>query len=177
MKKALLSIIIIFLCFIFLFFSIKDYKILASYPYDQTIFTQGIALHNDKIFVSSGEYGKSFISKLDLESGKIYDKKLLPNNYFGESLTIYNNKIIQITWKENTVFIYDLNDKSEIINSNLNDKKDDAYTYAGEGWGITNSKNNFYMSNGTNKITVRDVNNFEIIKILNIVHQKKRYSL
>ncbi|MFI3940105.1 glutaminyl-peptide cyclotransferase [Vagococcus fluvialis] len=146
----------------FLFFK-KDYKILEEYPYDESIFTQGLVLYNQELFVSSGEYGKSFIAKIDLENGKIYEKLIVENNFFSEGITIIDNQIFQLTWKENVVNLY---------NSNTYKKKG-SYYYEGEGWGITNSKEYIYMSDGTNQLIMRNINNFKKEKTIFVKHNQQ----
>src|SRR5690606_31257719 len=78
------------------------YKILETYPHDITAYTQGLEFENDTLYESTGQYKESSLRKTDYKTGKVLQKVSLPDQYFGEGLTILNNKIYQLTWRENT---------------------------------------------------------------------------
>ena len=48
--------------------------------------------------------------KIDFKTGKILNKIFLDKSYFGEGITILDDKIFQLTWKENIGFVYNKND-------------------------------------------------------------------
>ena len=68
------------------------------------------------------------------------DKSLYKDNkYFGEGITVFDDKIYQLTWESNLGFVYDKNSF----------KKIDQFTYNHEGWGITTYDNKLVISDGT----------------------------
>jgi len=140
-----------------------DYQILTSYPHDPQAFTQGLEIYNDQLFEGTGLYGRSSLRKVELNSGRVMKKINLDKKYFGEGITILNDKIYQLSWKENTVFVYDLNFK--LITS---------YTYQGEGWGLANDGQNLIMSNGSQYLFIRDPENFKIIKKIEVKSGEKQ---
>ena len=84
------------------------YKIINSYPHDGNAFTQGLEYHNGFLYESTGRKGQSTIRKVELKTGKVVQKIDIDERYFGEGMTIYDNKVYFLTWKANKGFIYDL---------------------------------------------------------------------
>lgn len=124
---------------------IYTYEVVEEYPHDIKAFTQGLEFYNDDIlYESTGQYGQSSLRKVDLKSGEVLEIVKLQAQYFGEGLTILNDKIYQLTWRENLGFIYDLNTLEKL----------ESFTYQNskEGWGICNDKEYFYKSDGTERI-------------------------
>lgn len=120
------------------------YKVLASYHHDIKAYTQGLEFHNDTLYESTGQYKQSSLRKTDYQSGKVWNKVNLGNEYFGEGLTILNENIFQLTWRENTGFIYRLKDLKKTGSFVYNNSK--------EGWGLCNDGSKIYKSDGTEKI-------------------------
>lgn len=123
---------------------IYSYKILNEYPHDITSYTQGLEFHNDTLYESTGQYGKSKLRKVDYKTGKIYKNINLSDSFFGEGLTILNNTIYQLTWKENIGFVYNLHSFEKIGSFNYGKSK--------EGWGICNDGTIIYKTDGSNKV-------------------------
>lgn len=115
------------------------YNIVNAYPHDKNAFTQGLVYDNGNLYESTGLHGYSTLRRVELETGTILQIHTLENQYFGEGITIYDNKIIQLTWQSHKAFIYD----KETFNP-LGE-----FTYPTEGWGITHNDNNLIMSDGT----------------------------
>lgn len=123
---------------------VYSYKVINEYPHDITSYTQGIEFFNDTLYESTGQYKKSTLRKIDYKTGEIIKKIDLADEYFGEGLTILNDKIYQLTWREGTGFVYDVNSFDKINSFQYGNSK--------EGWGLCNNKNTIYKSDGTEKI-------------------------
>ncbi|TDO94440.1 glutamine cyclotransferase [Halanaerobium saccharolyticum] len=134
-----------------------NYQILESYQHDPQAFTQGLEIYNNYLYEGTGLYGRSSLRKVKIESGQVLKQINLNQEYFGEGITILNDKIYQLTWKKNTAFVYDLN---------LNLIK--TFNYQGQGWGLTNNGQHLIMSNGSEFITFRDPETFESIKKIEV---------
>lgn len=124
------------------------YKIVNTYPHDIRAYTQGLEFYKDTLYESTGQYGQSSLRKTDLESGKVLKNIQLPKRYFGEGLTIWKDKIYQLTWREGEGFIYDL--------KTFEKKGSFAYNQSKEGWGLTHDSEKLYKSDGTEKIWILD---------------------
>lgn len=144
-----------------------DYKILNIYDHDISSYTQGLEFHNDILYESTGLNGFSSLKKIDLFNGnKILNTKFLDNEFFGEGLTIFNQRIIQLTWKNKVGFIYDLNSMNMIKSFNYNNSI--------EGWGLANDGEYIYKSDGTEKIWILDPETLQEISYIEIVTNNKK---
>lgn len=140
------------------------YNIVNEFPHSNNFFTEGLLIFNNFLFEGTGEYGTSAIYKTDLSTGQITQLKELENKYFGEGITILDNKIYQLTYHSKIGFVYSTNDFSIIDTFDIP---------TNEGWGLTNDGTYLIMSNGTNKITWLEPGSFEIVKDLSVADNKQ----
>jgi len=123
---------------------IYTYKIINTYPHDKGAYTQGLEYQNGFLYEGTGQRGKSSIRKVALESGEILQQKDLDSNYFGEGITILNNKLYQLTWQGGIGLVYDL--------ETFDKEKEFKYTKSREGWGLTNNGEKLIKTDGTERI-------------------------
>lgn len=123
---------------------VYTFNIINEYPHDITSYTQGIEFFNDTLYESTGQYKESKLRKLDYKTGKVLTNINLDDEYFGEGLTILNNKVYQLTWKNGTGFVYDVNTFSKLSSFKYGNSK--------EGWGLCNNDHTIYKSDGTEKL-------------------------
>lgn len=136
------------------------YEVVNEYPHDPDAFTQGFEVEGDVVWESTGKYdGESSVRKVDLQSGDILKKKQLPDDQFGEGLATVDDKIYQLTWKENICHVYD---------RELNEIK--KYEYRGQGWGLTYDGKHLIMTGGTSRIKFLDPDSFEEVRSINVRH-------
>jgi glutaminyl-peptide cyclotransferase len=136
---------------------VQSYKIINTYLHDPTAFTEGLIYKDGVLFESTGQYGKSEIRKVNLETGAVIQKRGLPANFFGEGLTYLNGKFYQLTWTAKTAFVY---------SSNLKVLK--TLSYDTQGWGLTNDGKNLIQSDGSSTIYYRNASDFKTIKKLEV---------
>lgn len=132
---------------------VYTYEIVNRYPHDTDAFTQGLVFDNGILYEGTGLYGRSSLREVDLETGNIKQIYELPARYFGEGITVFGDRLIQLTWKSRTGFIYD--------RDSLEGKGD--FTYATEGWGITHDGERLIMSDGTATLYFLDPLTFNTI--------------
>ena len=136
-----------------------SYSLRDAWPHDTHSFTQGLLIHQGKLYESTGEKN-SWIGIVDIATGKPDKKVTLDKKYFGEGITILNNKVYQLTWKNNTGFIYDLYTFTKLGEFPL--------TFAKEGWGLTDDEEFLIMSDGTEKLYYLDTLSLKPVKTLRI---------
>ena len=85
---------------------VYTYEVINTYPHDPTAYTQGLIYRDGDLYEGTGLYGQSSLRKVDLETGEVQQLIELPEQYFGEGITELDGKIFQLTWKEQTGFIY-----------------------------------------------------------------------
>jgi len=123
---------------------IYTYKVVNEYPHDITSYTQGLEFFNDTLYESTGQHKESKLRKLDYKTGNVLKNIHLADEYFGEGLSVLNNKIYQLTWQGGLGFVYDVNTFDK-----LNTFK---YGKSKEGWGLCNDGKTLYKSDGTEDI-------------------------
>jgi glutamine cyclotransferase len=118
--------------------STYGYRIVNAYPHDSRAYTQGLVYRDGVLYESTGLYGRSTLRKVRLETGEVLQEHRLDARYFGEGLTDWNARLIQLTWQTNVGFVYDL----------ASFKPTGRFNYPGEGWGITHDGKRLIMSDG-----------------------------
>lgn len=139
-----------------------DYKVVNSFPHDREAFIQGLVIHKGVLYESTGQ-DNSWIGVVDIKTGKANRKVTLDKEYFGEGITILNNKIYQLTWENKTGFVYDLSSFDKIK----------EFKYNTEGWGITHNNQNLIMSDGTSTLHFLDTASLKIVKNLEVTYEGK----
>lgn len=117
----------------------NDWRIVNVFPHDTTAFTQGLVFYDGWLYESTGRRGQSEIRKIRLETGEIVRRRKMGDEYFGEGLTILNNRMIQLTLSSGKGFVYDWK-TFEVLRT---------FPIAGAGWGLTNNGEQLIMSDGS----------------------------
>jgi glutamine cyclotransferase len=138
-----------------------NYKVKTTWPHDTEAFTQGLVIHNGLLYESTGQNGQSWIGVIDINTGKPDKKVQLDQQYFGEGITILNNKLYHITWKSRTGFVYNLPDFSTAK----------TFSYETEGWGLTHDGKQLIMSDGSDKLFFRDSVTLEVVRTLKVTYK------
>lgn len=133
-------------------------EIIRKFEHDKNAYTQGLLFRNGYLIESTGQYGQSSIRKVDINSGKVLKKVDIPYNYFGEGITIHDEKLYMLTWRERTCFIFDPDTFEEI----------ETKRYYSEGWGLEKIGDRLIMSDGSNFLRYLDPDSFEILKTISI---------
>jgi glutamine cyclotransferase len=132
--------------------------VIKSFVHNPNSFTQGLEFSEGILFESTGLNGKSKIAQVNLANGFITKEIGLDATYFGEGITILKNKIYQITWQNQKCFVYDKN--SLLLEKDM--------SYSGEGWGLCNDGKGIIMSNGSEILTFRNPETFQIERTIEV---------
>jgi len=122
------------------------YQIVHTYPHDAQAFTQGLIYLDGHLYESTGIKGKSSLREEELETGRILQFQDVPIKYFAEGLTNWGNTLIQLTWKDHIVLVYD-RATLRFLHS---------IPYPGEGWGLTQDGKNLILSDGSSTLHFLD---------------------
>jgi glutaminyl-peptide cyclotransferase len=139
---------------------VYTYEIVNTYPHDPRSFTQGLVIRDNIFYESAGEYGKSNLRKVEVATGKVLQQKSVSEDFFAEGMTILGDKIYQITWREFTGFVYDMD---------FNLLRE--FRYQGDGWGLTNDGTNLIMSQGTHVIKFINPENFQTVRTIVVLRE------
>jgi len=140
-----------------------SYELVQSYPHNETSFTEGLEIHDGFLYESTGENGKSLLLKTNLKTGQIVKSVKLAEKYFGEGITIFKNRIYQLTYKSKVGFIYNLENMALV----------DSFQFeSAEGWGMTHDDKYLIMDDGTNVLTYLDPTTLKTVKKLQVYDDK-----
>ncbi len=135
-----------------------SYRIIDKKSHSRHFYTQGLLIHQGILHESTGGYGESALYKINHQQAEIQSTHRLSKRYFGEGLTLLGDKLYQLTWREQTGFVYDV--------QTLEHRG--TFTYQGEGWGLTNNGSELIMSNGSSSLIFLDPIDFSVQKRLQI---------
>jgi glutamine cyclotransferase len=146
---------------------VYTYKIVNTFPHDIKAYTQGLEFFRDTLFESTGQRGESSLRKVDYKTGKVYQKIDLENRYFGEGITVLNDKLYMLTWRSNTGFIFNPDNLERL----------DTFTYQNskEGWGLCNDGEKLFKSDGTEKIWILDSSTLKEQYAIQVCDNKRTY--
>lgn len=140
------------------------YRVVKRFPHDDTAYTQGLTFHRGRFYEGTGIEGRSSLRRVRLRTGKVLQSVDLADEYFGEGITLIGDRIWQITWQNETGFLYDVDtfDSLETFSYNEDDGKTE------EGWGLTDDGATLAMSDGTEIIRFRDPETFDVIREIRV---------
>ncbi len=145
-----------------------SYTIVNTYPHDTAAYTQGLEFYRDTLYEGTGNgvgagtgiRGISSLRKTDYKTGKVYKKIELAEQYFGEGITVLNNKVYQLTYLNNEGYVYNADTFVK--------EKTVPYFKKMEGWGLTTDGKNLYMNDGSERIHILNPNTFEQLDYINV---------
>jgi len=136
------------------------YTVVNVYPHDKTAFTQGLVFEDGVLYEGTGRYGESSLRRVDLETGNVTQIHSLDYNLFGEGITVFEDKIIQLTWNSGKGFVYDKTSFDLL----------QEFTYSTKGWGITHNGSKLIMSDGTATLHFLDPETFQIVGQVEVMY-------
>src|SRR5476649_2754089 len=104
---------------------VAGYQVVHVYPHDHDAFTQGLQYVDGFLYEGTGLNGKSSIRKTTIDTGKVLQRRAVPQEYFGEGITVWKSEIFELTWQSQVALVYD--------KETFAPKRSIKYT--GEGWG------------------------------------------
>jgi glutaminyl-peptide cyclotransferase len=137
---------------------VYGYRVVHVYPHDHNAFTQGLEYRGGFLYEGTGLNGRSSLRKVELETGKVLQETRLDSQYFGEGITVLDQRIVELTWQSHRGFVYDRNTFRPIRN----------FDYPGEGWGLANDGHQIYMSDGTAQIRSWNPATFQEVRRISV---------
>jgi len=127
-----------------------SYRVINTYPHDPAAFTEGLVFFNGDLYESTGLAGQSSLRQVALATGVVLRSQSLAPNLFGEGLTVFDNRLIQLTWQSHVGYVYRLDDFAAL----------GQFNYTGEGWGLTQDGQRLIMSDGSSTLRFLDPQTF-----------------
>lgn len=121
-------------------------RVVRTYPHDRFAYTQGLVYRDGVLYEGTGIAGRSSIRKVELATGKVLKIRALDAKYFGEGIALWKDRLVQLTWQSGVGFVYDRETFEPVR----------TFTYAGEGWGLTDDGKRLIMSDGSSVLRFLD---------------------
>ena len=137
---------------------VYPYRVIRSYPHDRQAFTQGLVYEDGFFYEGTGLHGRSSLRKVNPTSGRILKETRLEKSHFGEGITVFGDRIVQLTWLSHVGFVYDKT-SFRLLNT---------FTYPREGWGVTHDGERLIMSDGTSVLHFLDPKDFREVAVLGV---------
>lgn len=131
-----------------------SYEVVNVYPHDVEAFTEGLVYDVGYLYEGTGLYGQSTLRRVELKTGKVTQEDILPSDDFGEGVTIFKDKIVQLTWLQHKGFVYDKYTLQLLR----------QFSYSTEGWGLACNGTHLIMSDGTASLYFLDPQTFEVVR-------------
>lgn len=130
------------------------YRVINTFPHDPAAFTQGLEFEDGVLYEGTGLNGESSLRRVALETGEVLQQHDLGDEFFGEGITILNDRIYQLTWQSGTGFVYDQQTFEPL----------GEFAYSTEGWGLTDDDTHLIMSDGSSTLYFRDPETFDEVR-------------
>ncbi len=131
-----------------------EWEIVSRRPHDQGAFSQGLLLDEDgRLFESTGMWGQSSLREVDPRSGAVLRRRSQPDDQFAEGLALVGDELVQLTWLSGVARRYDV-ETFAIVG---------RHRYEGQGWGLCFDGERLIMSDGSDRLTFRDPETFEVL--------------
>jgi len=124
-----------------------DYQVVSKVRFDRENFTQGLEIHQGRLYVSSGLYGRSMVRVYDFPSLELIQSIPVDPRIFAEGLTIIDDRLVLLSWRERVMLVYQLPDMTLIGQSAL----------PGQGWGATHTGSVMWFSDGSDRLFSADL--------------------
>jgi len=140
------------------------FEVVNAFSHDRGAYCQGLVFFDGVLYEGTGEYGKSTVRKVELETGKVLQSASLNARYFGEGITIWKDQLIQLTWKNGVGIVYDREALAET----------QRFRLEGQGWGLTHDGRNLILSDGSHRLYFLDPQTYEVVRRLNVQSQGRK---
>ena len=134
------------------------FRVVAELLHSTSAYTQGLQWEGGLFYEGTGLNGRSELRVVNPATGEAVRSVSLERKYFGEGITLLGDRIYQLTWTAGKAFVYD---KATL-------RRVDEFSYEGEGWGITTDGKSLYTSDGTDRIVVRNPQNFRVERTIEV---------
>ncbi len=134
------------------------YRVVNAFPHDPTAFTQGLVFSEGLFYESTGLRGYSTLRKVKPETGVVIHQVRVDDRYFAEGLALVGKELLQLTWQENTGFVYDKDTLQRLR----------TFRYPTEGWGIAFDGTDLVMSDGSSRLYFLDTGTQKTVRSLQV---------
>lgn len=136
----------------------------AEYPHDSRAFCQGLVVHDGTLIESTGRYRESSLRRVAIESGEPSVNIRMDDRVFAEGVTVWNDHIIQLTWENGVLIVYDVDTftQQQTVSYQQIDRS------LRQGWGITHDNRHLIISDGSSRLRFVDPTTWKLVRQINV---------
>jgi glutaminyl-peptide cyclotransferase len=165
--------------------SVYGYEVVREYPHDANAFTQGLIYVDGFLCESTGITGRSSVRKVRLETGEVIQQRAVNRADYGEGLTEWRGRLIQLTpRRRGSEPIWHVRKFFEDIRRHFGDnvgvtyditsfEPGPSFEYPGDGWGLTHDDHRLIMSDGSSKLRFLEPESFAELGRLEVFDGKE----
>lgn len=142
------------------------YELVKTYPHDASAWTQGLVLHEGRLFESTGQYGRSTLREVELETGNVLKRVPLSDELFGEGLCRWNDQWRMLTWREEVMLTFDAESLALV----------ESKPWPHEGWGLAQDGTHLIISDGTDRIFFVDPTTMKEVRHIDVTRRGRSLS-
>ena len=139
-------------------------QVIREFPHDPESFCQGLVFHKGKLLEGTGQYQKSRLRSVEIETGVPTLDIRMDSDVFGEGVTVWKDRVLQLTWKNGYLLIYDAN----TLQRQAYVRYRDIDSTLREGWGLTHDGSNLIVSDGSSTLRFVDPTTFKLVRKINV---------
>ncbi|HDP94340.1 MAG TPA: glutaminyl-peptide cyclotransferase [Candidatus Aminicenantes bacterium] len=138
----------------------RGFKVILTLPHDPQAFTQGLLYHDDHLYESTGQYGRSELRKVEWSTGKVVQAYSLANNLFAEGIALRGEWIYQLTWMSRHCLVFD---RKKLKPVRVLDMR-----FSSRGWGLTWDGHSLIASDGSFRLYFLDPEDLSLRRTLTV---------
>jgi glutaminyl-peptide cyclotransferase len=162
------------------------YQVVREYPHDPGAYTRGLIYLDGFLYESTGITGRSSVRKVRLETGEVIRERAVNPRDFGEGLTEWHGRLVQLTpRRRGSAPIWHVRKLFEDVRRHFGDnvgvtydttslEPRSSFMYPGDGWGLTHDDHRLIMSDGSSKLRFLDPETFSESGSLEVFDGDKR---
>ena len=141
-----------------------NYRVLEKKPQPRNSFVQGLQIIDGELYVSTGLYGQSRLLRYRFADGELLDQRRLHPRLFAEGLTVFGDRVYQLTWRAGRMLVYDRQALTPVA----------VFALPGEGWGLTDNGRELVYSDGTEHLHFLDPDSGRHLRTLAVTERGQR---
>ena len=145
------------------------YNVVNKFPHDTSADTHGLSYDNGFLYESAGDTAHAELRKVDLKTGKVLIRQVLPGSHAARGNTIVGDKVIMFVDKDRVGYEFDKNTLKPIGQFTRS-----VGITAG---GATNDGKKIYFDDGRNRIWAIDKNTYKPAGFIDVYDNESPVSL
>lgn len=139
-------------------------QVVKSYPHDRSSFCQGLVVHEGRLLEGTGQYRKSLLRLVDIDSGESVNEQKNADDVFGEGVTVWKDRVFQLTWRNGYMLVYD----AKTLRASGYIRYRDIDSKLTEGWGLTHDGHSLILSDGSADLRFINPETFKLERKLRV---------